>query len=275
MFENIDEIKKIDFTKLFEINGSEVQSQIYDNLNYITIDNFFKNPHDIVDVLKLFPINDKSKFYEKISELKKTKWLQQPGLQQFFPINYLESLSFTLYKLLAEYDYVPYDIENSGDYLRLGRQLSQFVYYSNIFYPGILKISNNNLPHFDQSQFAFNIFLSENVGGGTSFYNLVYNNKRYASLNAVLSETDPAMKEGIKNELNKMNDTCEVAPYDAFEGNEMWEKYHTIEYKFNRLCLYKGNFWHNVYYDANTETNIRYSLSATYSPSMDPNEEHY
>lgn len=273
MIDNINEIKNIDFEKLFEINGSEVQSQVYDGLTYITIDNFFKNPHDIVDVLKLFPVNDKTKFFEKVSQLKKSKWLKQPGQQQFFPINYLESLSFTLYKLLAEYDYVPYDIENSANYSLLGKQLSQFVYYSNIFYPGMLKENNNNLPHFDQSQFAVNIFLSENVGGGTAFYNLIHDNKRYPSLNSIIGETEQSNKEAIKNKLNAMNDVDETSPYDAFDGNDMWEKYHTIDYEFNRLCLYKGNFWHSVYYDSTKETNVRYSLSATYTPAMDPNEE--
>lgn len=264
---DITEIKNIDFKKLLEVNsGFDVHTDNYQDLSYITIDNFFKNPHDIVDVLKLFPVNNKNNFYEEIKKLKKHQYNKAPGIQQIFPSSYFESLSFILYKLLAEYDYVPYDIENSGDYLLLGKQLTQFVYYSNIFYPGILKENNNNLPHFDQFTFAFNIFLSENVTGGTAFYNLIHNEKRYATIDSIVAEDDYDTKVQIQAALNSMNDGDEPTTYNYFENNDLFEKYHTIDYEFNRLCLYKGVYWHSVYYDAEQEKNLRYSLSTAYTP---------
>jgi hypothetical protein len=265
-----NEIKKIDFKKLLEVNlGFEVQSQKEEHLSYITVDNFFKNPNDIVDVLKLFPVNNKDLFYEKVKEMDKEKYTKPSGIQQLFPSSYFESISFVLYKLLAEYDYVPYDIENSGDYLLLGKQLNQFIYYSNIYYPGMLKENNNNYPHFDQFNFAFNIFLSENVGGGTAFYKLKHNGKTYGSIDAIVSEEDYDTKVEIQQKLNDMNNTDETAPYDYFEGNDLFEKFHVIDYEFNKLTLYKGNNWHGVYYDSLNETNTRYSLSAAYTPILD------
>lgn len=267
---DISEIKNIDFKKLLEINaGFEVQSQFDGDLSYITVDNFFKNPNDIVDVLKLFPANNKDAFYDKVHELGKEKYNKPAGIQQLLPSSYFESVSFILYKLLAEYDYVPYDIEQSGDYLLLGKQLNQFVYYTNIFYPGMTKVNNNNYPHFDQFNFAFNIFLSENVGGGTAFYRLRHKDKVYNSINSIINERDYDTKLEIKDKLNSMNDEGEESDYDYFEGNDLFEKYHVIDYEFNRLCLYKGHFWHSVYYNSTEEINTRYSLSAAYTPAME------
>jgi hypothetical protein len=268
MINNIDEIIKIDFQNLLETNSFDVQQQKYDNLTYITIDNFFKNPNDIVDTLKLFPLYDKTKFYERLSERQEVNKLIEPtGFQQYFPNNYFDSLSYLFYKLLAEHDYVPYDIQNSPDAMEIGSQLQQFVYYSNIFYPGMLATGSGNYPHFDHSKFAFNIFLSQNVGGGTAFYNLRHKDKTYSSINELVAEENRDIKIEIRDKLNDMNNN-KSKPFIAFDGDEIWEKYHTIDYEFNRLCLYQGHNWHNIYYDSTKETDVRYSLSATYEPAM-------
>lgn len=263
------EINNINFTELLEINlGFEVQSEKIEGLSYITIDNFFKNPHDIVEVLKKFPANDKSNFYENIKTTE-AKYNRPPGIQQLFPNSYLESLSFIVYKLMAEYDYVPYDIETSGDYFMLGKQLSQFIYYSNCLYPNMKQFEYNYLPHFDQSQFAFNIFLSEDVEGGTAFYKLKHENKYYSTIGDIMDETDYDLKLGLQNKLNAMNahdENSGVTNYDYFDDDDLFEKYHLIDYQFNRFCLYKGSFWHSIYYNSSTATNARYSIAGAYTP---------
>lgn len=267
---NINDFKSFDFDDAFQINGSlEVQSERYDDLTYITIDNFFKYPEKVVDILKLFPINDRSKFYNHFSG--KSKLLRPSGDQQFLPNSYFQRLSYTLYKLLSEHDYVPYDFSMVEDFSKLGDQLSQFVYYTNIFYPNMPNYDNNYLPHFDQSNFAFNIYLSkEEIGGGTSFYNLVNEEKKYSCINSIIGIEDFDEKLTIQKKLNNMNTIDENSPknYISFEKNDLFEKYHTIPFEFNKLVLYAGQYWHNADYDSTKENSLRYSLCATYSPGL-------
>lgn len=267
---DIDQLNKIDFAEVFEIStGFDVQTEKFDDLSYITIDNFFKHPEQVVNTLKLFPINDREKFYGNLRG--KTKLAKPPGIQQFMPNNYFEGLSYILYKLLAEYDYVPYDFETTGDYARLGSQISQFVYYTNIFYPNMRNYDNNYLPHFDQSKFAFNIYLSEDIGGGTSFYNLIHDDHEYSSIDSIMNIEDYDTKKEIQDKLNKMNELKSGDPkyYISFQENNLFKKYHTIPYEYNRLVLYSGTSWHNVDYDSAKETNVRYSLASSYSPSLE------
>jgi hypothetical protein len=267
---NINDFKGFDFDDAFQINGSlEVQSERYDDLTYITIDNFFKYPERVVDILKLFPINDRSKFYNHFSG--KSRLIRPAGDQQFLPNSYFQRLSYTLYKLLSEHDYVPYDFSMVEDFSKLGDQLSQFVYYTNIFYPNMPNYDNNYLPHFDQSSFAFNIYLSEeDIGGGTSFYNLLNEEKKYPCINSITSIDDFDEKLTIQRNLNDMNTMNENSPknYVSFEKNDLFEKYHTIPFEFNKLVLYAGHYWHNADYDSTKENNLRYSLCATYSPGL-------
>lgn len=270
----LDDIKQIDFSSAFEIStGFDVQVEKFNDLSYISVNNFFKNPQKVIDTLKLFPSNNRDKFYENLKG--KAKLLKPPGIQQFLPNNYFEGVSYILYKLLAEYDYVPYDFETTGDYAKLGSQITQFVYYTNIFYPKMPNYDNNYLPHFDQSRFAFNIYLSEDVGGGTSFYNLVHDGVEYSNINAIMKIDDYDTKKEIQDKLNSMNTVTETDPqyYSSFEENNLFKKYHTIPYEYNKLVLYPGIHWHTADYDSATETNVRYSLASTYTPSLESERE--
>ena len=134
---------------------------------------------------------------------------------------------------------------------------------------------NNYMPHFDQSRFAFNIYLSEGIGGGTSFYHLKHNGQEYSTINSIMKIEDYETKKEIQDKLNSMNVVSESDPkkYSSFEENDLFKKYHTIPYEYNKLVLYPGVHWHNVDYDSAKETNVRYSLAATYTPSLQNEDE--
>lgn len=269
---NISDFKQYCYKEVFEVStGFEVQLEKIDSLSYIVIDDFFKNPYDVIESIKDYPVNDREKFYAGIIDTER-ELLRPPGVQQFFPSQYLEGLSFIVYKLLTEYDYVPYDYESAGQYELLGRQLSQFIYYTNIFYPKMKNIQNNFLPHFDQSTFSFNIFLTNSdIKGGTSFYNLKHNDERYPNIDRILEIEEEQSRIEIRDKLNAMNKITDSSPeyYEPIEENDLFVKYHTIPYKFNRFVLYPGVNWHTADYNAAEETDLRYSIAGCYSPVKD------
>ena len=269
---NINDFKQYCYKEVFEIStGFEVQLEKIDSLSYIVIDDFFKNPSDVIESIKDYPINDREKFYNGI-EGSERELLKPPGIQQFFPSQYVEGLSFVIYKLLAEYDYVPYDYESAGQYQLLGKQLSQFIYYTNIFYPKMKNIQNNFMPHFDQSTFAFNVYLTDSdIGGGTSFYNLKHDGMEYSNIDRILEIEDEGARIEIRDKLNDMNKITDSSPeyYEPIAENDLFVKYHTIPYKFNRFVLYPGVNWHTADYNSAKETELRYSIAGCYSPVKD------
>jgi hypothetical protein len=268
----ISDFKQYCYKEIFEVStGFEVQLEKVGSLSYIVIDDFFKNPHDVVNSLKDYPINNRDKFFENIIDTEH-ELLKPPGLQQFFPSQYAEGLSFVVYKLLSEYDYIPYDYESAGQYHLLGRQISQFIYYTNIFYPKMKNIQNNFMPHFDQSTFAFNVYLSDaDIQGGTSFYNLKHNGNEYSNIDRIMEIEEESDRVAIRDKLNSMNTIKKDSPefYEPIEEDDLFVKYHTIPYKFNRFVLYPGVNWHTVDYNAAKETDLRYSMSGIYSPIKD------
>lgn len=270
MIMKFEDFNKWDFKYAFEINSEfDVYKDTREDVTVITVENFFKYPRDVVEALKSFPVNDRDKFYEEVQS--KQFILRPPGYQQILPASYFEGVSLILYKLLVEYDFVPNDYESSNEYDKLSEQISQYVYYTNIFYPGMKNVMNNFMPHFDQSAFAYNIFLSEEeVGGGTSFYNLKYKGEKYPTVNSLGSITEHDDRVELRDMLNAMHEMDDSSPenYSTVpKDNNLFEKYYTVPYEFNKLVLYKGSFWHNADYDASKESNLRYSLSATYTPN--------
>lgn len=268
MIMNISDFSELDFKYAFEINAEfDVFKDTKDDLTVITIDNFFKYPNDVLEALKQFPINNKDKFYEELQSDRRI--LQPPGKQQLLPSGYFEGVSYILHKLLVEHDFVPFDFESSQQFDKLGAQLSQYVYYTNIFYPGMPNLNNSHNPHFDQSTFAYNIFLSDaEIGGGTSFYKLKHDGEEYSNIDDIMEIEDHDAKMDIRDKLNSMNITTDEDPenYIAPEETDLWKKYYTIPYEFNKLTLYKGTFWHTADYNSATETDLRYSLAAIYTP---------
>ena len=66
---NLSDFYRNDFQESFKVNDNhEVLTEFNDDYSLITIDNFFKYPDQVVDIVKRFPINDKTEYYKKLKE---------------------------------------------------------------------------------------------------------------------------------------------------------------------------------------------------------------
>lgn len=265
----IEFIKQYDIAEISAINSSmQIQEKNIDGLEYVIIDNFLKNPKDFIDFLKQFPADYTYRLLEQHYESKTScAFIKPPGIQQLLPNSHFQFLSAEIYKILMETNFIP---ENNSRILKDVEKFStivrSFVYYTNILFPNMVCNKNSELPHIDQFDYSFNIHLNEDVGGGLSFYKLFVDNNYYSSVEDIVKLTDIEIKSSISDNLNiKCNATEDIIKYKQFNGDEMFIKYHTIPYKFNRLVLYKGSNWHNIEYDSEIETNIRYSLAGCFT----------
>ena len=275
---NYDEFSQVDFKYAFEINKNfEIDKQVIDDLTIITINDFFADPNAVVETLKKFPVQNKDRFFEELqqSEDPNQFMIKPPGEQQIIPNSYLEGVSFILYKLLVDYDFVEKDYWAEQDMNGLSNQIAQFSYYTNIFRPNMKNWHNNFMPRFDQSMFGFNVYLSEEeIGGGTSFYNLKFKDEKYPSVVSLAEIDDLEDRVELSKLLNSLQRVDDLSPetYISIPDNHhVFERYHTAPFKFNTLTAYKGSFWHNADYDASTEKNLRYSLACSYTPAEDLN----
>lgn len=265
----LENIKQYNIKEILTINSDiEIQEKNIDGLNYVVIDNFLKNPNHFIDFLKQFPTDHTYCLLEQHYESKETcPFIKPPGIQQLLPNSYFEFLSVEIYKILVETNFIPENnAENTRNIQKLSKIIRSFVYYTNIFFPNMVCNKNSELPHIDQFDYSFNIHLNKDVGGGLSFYKLFFADKYYSSVEDIMKLTDSEIKSSIADNLNvKCAITEDIIKYKQFDGDEMFVKYHTIPYKFNRLVLYKGSNWHNIEYNSQIETNIRYSLAGCFT----------
>lgn len=269
---NFSDFYKWDFKYTFQINTEfDVYKEDREDLTVITIDNFFKDPQAVVECLKQFPINDRDRFYEELADQDKFL-LKPPGYQQVFPASYFEGISYILYKTLYEYDFVPHDYEANQEFQKLGDQINQFSYGTDILTPKMKNVMNNYMPHFDHTKFSFEVFLSEEeISGGTSFYKLKHKDQEYSSIDSLVDVTEEEDRIEIRDLLNGMNEITDSSPeyYTSFEENNIFKKYYTVPFEFNKLVIYKGTYWHSIDYDSAKEENLRYSLTSSYTPTND------
>lgn len=268
------QIKQYDLKKIFSINEDiEINEHSIDDLYYVTIDNFFKNPDDLVDFLIQFPTSDVEKQikdnHDDISENIKVP----PGIQQLLHPTIFEQLSFNLIGILAEANFIPNknDKRKKND-ASLANQLSKFIYYTNYIGPESVSFRNNNFPHIDQYKFSFNFHLSKDVNSALSFYNLKESGKLYSGIKSIMKES-PEIREKIRDKLNKTitHKDNSIDKFKSITENDIFKLYEECEFKYNRLVIYEGSYWHSIKYDANTEKNPRYSLVSAYNFDNDEN----
>lgn len=271
-----EDFKQYNFNHLLAINEDiDIKEHTLNKIKYIVIDNFFKNPYDLINYLKQFPVENYDEhilstysFGDKVES--EIPFLKPPGMQQLLPHKYFEFLGFNLYKILIEKNFIldkGNSIHNNPE--KMKSELHKFVYYTNIFYPGMFCLNKNNAPHFDQFEYASNTYLSEEIGGGTAFYSLKYKDKKYYSVSELYSEEFEVRKEISELMDNYMKADNIIKPLTPVNEDDVFKLEGIVEYKFNRFILYKGDSWHSVYYDSENELNTRYSLSACFSGQKD------
>ena len=265
-----NDLKSYNFKEIFQVNPDlKIQSHQIDSLDYITVDDFFVYPEKVVDFLKQFPCDDiihKIQNNYKIGDTVDENVFKPLGIQQLLPNRYFDNLSFNLFSLLSDADFITTKSQEVlENYDKFSKYITQFVYYTNFYYPNMICINQNHTPHFDQYEYAYNIYLSEDVGGGTAFYKLKYNNRYYDTIQSIVEDTQNRVSIGHLLNNYKQTDSNIIKEYIPIDDDNVFTKYHLVECKYNRLVLYKGNYWHSAYYNSKEEKNSRYSLASTFT----------
>jgi hypothetical protein len=272
-------INQHDLSKILEVNENyQIEEHHNGNLFYITIDDFFKNPDDLVDFLVKFPAdNFEDALNNNLFDFESNSYQSPPGIQQIIHPQYFQCFASTLLEILCDCNYLP-NTENKSDDLNDGihfNQVRKFSYYTNCISSKSVSFRKNNLPHIDQSRFTFNFHLSKNVTSGLNFYKLKLKEKRFSNIKSIMEESNEE-KNTIKNLLNdnlSLNEESakdhRVEPFKSIEENDLFVLYEQCDFKFNRLVLYESDYWHSINHDSTVESNPRYSLVSTYNYSQD------
>lgn len=274
-----DEIKKFDLREVFQLNAkSIIQDSMIDGMPYVIIDNVLKNPDALLDFLKCFPADSYTTDCHKVYEegVRDVKGLENPylyqrpaGLQQRILSEILVDISFNYYKFLVEQDFIPpheamYDDNFNPTYVV--NELSGFQHNTQLHYPNMLSIGGNNTPTVDRYEYMFKLFLTDGVDNGNiNFYKIKYKNRYFSDINEIMNTANDEEKQELSQILNGATTGTEIKPYNLRVDENVFEKYHTIEYKFNRLVLHPGSYFYGVDYNAVTEKNCRYILESGYS----------
>lgn len=272
-------VNQYDLAKILEINEDyHIEEHYNEDLFYITIDNFFKNPDDLVDFLIKFPADDiEYRLNNNLFDFENNYYQCPPGIQQLIHPQYLNGLTKNLLEILCDCDYLP-NTQNESNNINneiYFNQIEKFSYYTNYISSESVSFRKNNLPHVDQSKFTFNFHLSKDVTSGLNFYKLKVKEKRFSNIKSIMKESSEE-KNKISTLLNEnlalteknLKDT-KVEQFKSITENDLFVAYEQCDFKFNRLVLYEGDYWHSISHDSNVEKNPRYSLVSTYNYSKD------
>lgn len=276
---NFTDFKRFNLVNIFKLNPkSIIRDSMVDGMSYVTIDNIFQDPENVIEFLKCFPADtytdDVHEVYNNgvrsVNDLENKNLQMRPaGLQQKIMSEILVDISFNLYKFLVEQDFVtPHELmyEDYFSPFHAQRELSSFNFNTQLYYPGMLSIGGNNRPTVDRFEYMFKIFLSDNIeGGDVNFYKVNSCGKYWSSINDIMNSASDEEKEEISLKLNKSTSSTKIDIYKPECDESVFEKFHTIEYKFNRLILHPGAYFYNVDYDASKEINCRFSLESGFN----------
>jgi len=220
---NLIDTKSIEINKDFNI---EIVNIGINNLHTILIiDDFLKNPYDLLSILQSYPI-----------EIDETHWWgHKIDPQLKFP-----NIRNTLNELAIKYFDITH-IESVFDEIALQFNLV----------PGNKQSWNSQMvPHIDKAYVAGSIFLNEDVDcrGGTAFYK-----HRNSNIDYEISYVNPAFKEtahywaiGQTYKTIKKNDY--IINFNSKEINSKeWELYFIANAKFNRFIMHPSYIFHAPY----------------------------
>lgn len=257
VIDSINNISLSDFTlysnndlqEICAINENiKIEHNKVDNLEYITIPDFLKNPEELKKFLIDFPTEDRIR---SIQESKYTDIVSQaPGFQQTFSSIFFKPISQKLHEVLMRHNMCQYEWNSN-----------LWDFYTNCMYSGMKSYNKNYEPHVDEFSYAGNIYLSKIQNTSTSFFKYAGAERIYNTINEVAINIP---ERNRYNNLVRNRSITEKAfdEWQIFEGNEHFIKYFEIPSLYNCVSLYKGKYWHNVKFDASIPDRIRYSLVA-------------
>ena len=249
---------------------------------YCYVENILKHPLELRKFLMNFPAEDRNLSAMQAKESNNGASFSNsraPGLQQPIERQLMPALGNQLFNLVA----------NQLNFIKYNYRSINWKYFTNCLYPGMVSWNRNYLPHMDPFSYAANFFLTDHPGAGTTFFRVkdpeqdryYYNmseitcpasrkngvarryidnlKERYAYNEEKIE--DP--KRGYDNGIGKLaHCTVGKEPWPLFKGDDYYEGYLHLPSSFNTMSFYRGNRWHTASYDAQNETDARYSLVA-------------
>jgi hypothetical protein len=199
----------------------------------VTIDNFLKNPEDLVSIIEKYPIekNDTS--------------TDNPNSMGYFP-GWTTSFGIKVLEIRKTFNYIAkkyYDINH----------IENLMYSTSIqinLLNGGIPLSLKSLhPHTDPSILAFSLYLNkdEDCNGGTAFYKHVKSNIDYdvSMFDEDFKKTENSIL--IQKTKEKYNKPNLVSILDSRLIDEEWEKTFMIKMKYNRIVFHPGYMFHGAY----------------------------
>lgn len=216
-------------TELIELNENlELQVLnvgINKNHTILVIDDFLKNPHDLLSILKSYPIEKNS-----------THWWghQLPSDLEFIRIR----------------NSVNYFAREFFNVTHVKNVVDNIAFQFNLV-PGNKEAWNSHMvPHIDQAFVAGSIFLNDDrdCKGGTGFYKHKKSNIDYE-----VSYVDENFKEtahywAINETYKSIKERDHTITFDSSKiDREEWELYFIAEAKFNRFIMHPSYIFHAPY----------------------------
>ena len=206
---------------LFQINDDyTVEEHYIGNLKskIVTVDNFLRYPDDLRRFLEAIPTQ------RAIYEGQMPKGFY-PGTQTYMTYHFGEIDEWLRHHMYQLFGYKP-------PYLNISWQTVD----------GNEKVYNqSNTPHTDHLTLAGNIFLNtpEEIDGetGTAFYRFKETGEEYADGKCLYR----------KERYGTINPDLSLSDFNPGKDSDRYECYHVSEAKFNRLNLYEGGLFHNIY----------------------------
>ena len=239
---------KKDLNKFCELNDNMIiEKHQVEDLEYLTIKNILKYPDELRKFCTKFPCEDRMRSIKDVNTTDIAS--KAPGWQQPIDAKLLGTLSKNLHNIMLDQRFCKYNYN-----------IDLWEFYTNCCYPGMESYKKNYLPHVDTFTYAFNIFLSEPKDTGTTFFKYkTPNGKIYYESKHLLKNQEDSIKfsEMIKE---RSTEEAKFEKWVAYDGDEHFIKYNFVPAQYNCATIYKGQYWHSIYYHAREDDDVRYSI---------------
>lgn len=204
---------------VFEINNRYPQKhKLHEGAEILIFDDFLAKPDEYRDLLDRMPAFNSNFFYKTAS----------PGWRQIIPYEFY----FHIEALMSNFTQYEVWVEQA---------------FTNIYRSRMPCKSKCWLPHYDNKEYAFNLWLCDGPGG-TGFYNW----NGVCNVNHFI--------EDVRQKVFQHHEQGEYL-YEEFTGDEDWQLYHVSPVQYNRAIFYSGNNFHSAYIPDNSYMeDWRYSL---------------
>ncbi len=232
---------------LVELNEDmEITSGDCEGTKYISIKNVLKRPDDLREFLSKFPSEDRMMSIERDGATHVSS--KAPGFQQPIDKTYFLMLSDALYNLGKSEKLFKYDKKDVD-----------FQYYTNCCYPGMKAFNKNYLPHVDPFSIAANFYLTDVPNTGTSFFKFIgKDNKSFYSTSDLMRDRERGY-QAYEDNVREYKILSGWGEWKYYTGDHFYQRYHFIPAEYNSCSMYRGNRWHGITYDADSD-DVRYSL---------------